>query len=117
MPGEPTHFYPTAGEPRIMAVSAHGPAKRDSRQDSDCRAGDVPGTSDGVALVNVPAHGMSLIAKDKPLRWSDLVEVLDRVYAHQRSGRAIFFARVSLPARACWVEWSRFTKVTFDCDE
>src|SRR5215211_1190463 len=103
--GEPTHCHPTAGEHGVVTVFCDGPADRDREQDGDCCAGYVPGPGKRIALVNVPAHCMSLIAKDKTLRWSHLVEVLDRIYAHECSRRTIFFARISFAACAWWVEW------------
>ena len=48
--------------------------------------------------------GVSLISKHKLLRRTDLAEVLDRIDAHERPGRAILFTRIFLSSHARWIE-------------
>ena len=79
-------------------------------KDRENRSTHVPGTRERIALVNVPADGVCLIAKDKTLRWSNLAEVFDRIHAHERACRTILFARIRLAARARRIEWSRLHK-------
>src|SRR5215207_11614963 len=65
--GEPTHRQPRASEHAVKPVSREPPDNRQCAEDSCEHSADVPGASQRIALVNVSAHCVSLISKDKTL--------------------------------------------------
>ena len=68
------------------------PTHRNCRNDRENRSPNMPGTRERIVLVNVPADSVRLIAKDKPLRWSNLAEVFDWIDANERACRTILLA-------------------------
>ena len=76
----------------------------------------MPRTREWITLVNVPAHGVSLIAKHKCLRWTNLTEVLDRIDSDERACRTILFARICLAPRARRIHRRIFAEIALDRD-
>ena len=54
----------------------------------------MPETGGRVALVYVAADRMGLVPKDQPERFLDFAEIFLGIDAHQRTRRAILFARI-----------------------
>ncbi len=116
-PGEPTHRQPTAGQHAVKSILPNRPDSYESSQDGQSDSAGVPRTREWIAFVNVPADGVSLIPKDKTQLWSNLVEVFDRVNAHQCARRTILLARILFASDTRRIEWSVFTKVALDRDQ
>src|SRR6185503_8832160 len=93
-PCEPTQRQPRAGEHPVESVSHEPPRDRERCENRDCGSTDMPCARQWIALVNVAADGVCLIAKDKLLSRPNLTEVFDGIDAHQRSGRTILFTRI-----------------------
>src|SRR5215213_8619779 len=74
----------------------------------------MPRARQRIALVNVAAYRVSLIAKHKLLRWTNLTEVLDRIDAHERTSRTILFTRVRLAPRTGRIKRRVFAKIALD---
>src|SRR5215217_2333071 len=94
--GEPAQSQPRACKHRVKSIFAKCPEEHDGHENRYESAADVPCAREWIALVNVSAHRVSLIAKHKSLRWTNLAEVLDRIDTHERAGRTILFTRIRL---------------------
>src|SRR6185369_15533030 len=98
------------------AVSGNGPSEHERGKNRHRCAADMPRTSERIALVNVPTDSVTLIAKYKTLRRSDLIEVLNRIDTYERAGGTILFTRIRLTFCARRIERRSFTKVALDSD-
>src|SRR4051794_40402445 len=74
----------------------------------------MPGNGPPVELVNVDADRVCLAFLDQADRAANLVEILFRVDAHERTGRAVFLAGVSLALRPRRVYACTLAEVALD---
>src|SRR5437773_11634928 len=99
--GDPAHRQPGSCQRFSKAVLPGCESNQRRKQDRDQDPTNMPGLRQRIALMNVTADGMSLIAKYQAQSLINFLEIRLGINAHQSPSRTIFLAGVSR-ARGTW---------------